>query len=183
MYFCSQFRHQQSYAQSFTMADSTFEQVFSRYPGMDVTQAVQKTKIIIISIDETRERMWRESPFWAAMVCEGISIAFLKDPCMYQKTDKECKGQMESRKKFFTPTAWNKMQMEGPGINICISHLRALNQALDSGGEEDSSDQTELIVILEEDVVPEVDSAVISIATLIAIFLAISTCRRQCWWV
>jgi len=36
-----------------------------------------------------------------------------------------------------------------------------------SGGSRDSSDKTELIVILEEDVVPEIDSAELSIATLI----------------
>ena len=117
------------------------------------------------------------------MVCESISIAFLKDPCVYRKSDKECKGEMESRKEFFTQTAWNKMQMEGPGINICISHLRALQQGLDSGGGEEDSVQTELIVILEEDVVPEGDSAVLSIAILVVIFLATGTCRRQCWWV
>ena len=152
------------------MANSMFAQALSRFPHMHVAQALQNTKIIIISVDASKERMWRQSKFWDAMAIEGISISFLAEPCMYKKTGKESIAQIEARKRLFTKTAWNKMQKEGPAISICISHLRALHQALNSGGNEDSSHKTELIVILEEDMVPEVDSAELSIATLIANF-------------
>jgi len=170
MCFCSLFRHKQLYAAGSQMANSMFAQALSRFPHMHVAQALQNTKIIIISVDASKERMWRQSKFWDAMAIEGISISFLAEPCVYKKTGKESIAQIEARKRLFTKTAWNKMQKEGPAISICISHLRALHQALNSGGNEDSSHKTELIVILEEDMVPEVDSAELSIATLIANF-------------
>ena len=85
---------------------------------------------------------------------------FLQEPCTYKKTGKESIKQIEARKSAFTTTALNKM--DDLAINIGLSHMRALYQALSSGGNEDASDKTELV--------PEVDSAELSIATLIANF-------------
>ena len=154
---------------SCNMTHNIFKQVFDQYPNVNVAQAMKSTKIVIVSIDSEKRAAWRQSGFWESMLTESIQIEFLDNPCCYKQAAGQLIKEVEA-KFMFTDACWEKVKKDAPAVSICVSHMRALYQGLNAGGEDDSPDQTELIIIVEEDVNPEDDAAEMGIATLIANF-------------
>lgn len=151
------------------MTHNIFKQVFDQYPNVNVAQATKTAKIVIVSIDKEKQAAWRQSRFWESMLTENIQIEFLDNPCCYKQAAGQLIREVES-KFMFTDACWEKVKKDAPAVSICVSHMRALYQGLNAGGEDKSPDQTELIIIVEEDVNPEDDAAEMGIATLMANF-------------
>ena len=105
--------------------------------------------------------------FWGSTMPENIHIAFLREPCCYKRADKQIINEIE--KEFIMTSDFGEViKKDAPGASICISHMRALHQGLNSCGDDANPNKTELIVILEEGVEPDNDSVEIGMATLIA---------------
>lgn len=152
------------------MTDNIFKQVFDKYPDLNGAQARHNTKIVIIAMDEEKKTAWRNSRFWGSMVTENIHIEFLANPCCYRPGDGQLITEVEA-KFMFVDSFWQKIKKDGPAASICVSHMRALYQGLNSGDDDESPNKTELVVVLEEDVVPEEDDAAeMGLATVLANF-------------
>ena len=122
-----------------SMTHNIFKQVFGQYPNVNVAQATKTAKIVIVSIDKEKQAAWRQSRFWESMLTENIQIEFLDNPCCYKQAAGQLIREVES-KFMFTDACWEKVKKDAPAVSICVSHMRALYQGLNAGGEDKSPD-------------------------------------------
>ena len=130
------------------MATPAFRQAFDAFGEPEKLQeAIQRTVVKIIYLDY-KDNPWHEGQEWHQQLsAEGIHISYLQHPCTLDTIDDKTGTLAHIEVKHcFTDRFWPKVEQEPVAGAICISHLRALHEALVQ--HPDAS----FIVLLEADV-------------------------------
>ena len=132
------------------MSSPSFKHAFELFKAPpNVKSFLEKTIIKIIDLKAPDKSPWPRSAFWNAVKAEGMHISLLSKPCQLSSVDGHdgpC-GVVEAEAKFaFTGRFWLKVEQEPVAASICISHMRALNEALNE------LPGAQMVIILEGDV-------------------------------
>ena len=109
---------------------------------------LRHTSVKVIAMRADSRKRWEESNFWRELRAAGVQISLLSNPCSLSyvpdsATKRIAEIEVKAR---FSRHFWPKVEESPSSGAICVSHLRALNEALCH------DPSVQLIVVLEEDV-------------------------------
>ena len=128
------------------MSSPVFRQAFACFPeGETVERALQQTVVKIIHLNYKQDQHHEKEEWHQHLSAEGVNISYLQHPCKLNRVNDKAKTLAEIEAKHcFSDSFWPKVLEEPVAGAIAISHLRALNEALENP-------KAGLIIILEGD--------------------------------
>ena len=132
------------------MADFSWKHAFATFPLAKEDEAVQGTVIKVIDTDPEKHADMLETGWPSDLKMHGLHVSFLSRPCLLHKVksvngEKDVICEMEI-KHAFIKSFWRTCQSQPVAAAICVSHLRALHEALMS------KEDVQVIIIVEGDV-------------------------------
>ena len=129
------------------MASPAFRQAFAQWPEVSIKEAMEQTIINIIDMDYKSNPRHLEQEWYKVLRSEGIHISYVTYPCELHTVPEHNKVVAESELRMvFEKAMWKHVEPHRVARAICISHLRALGEAMAQ------NKKASCIIVLEGDV-------------------------------